>query len=359
MSKLFSDLARIAGNEFSSRAEDGLPAGDVDDFIDTGSYSLNALLSGSIFGGMPNNKILALAGEEATGKTFFALGIIKHFLDKNKDAGVFYFESEGALTKEILESRGIDLKRLVIFPVTTIQEFRTQALKVVNAYMELEKQPPFMMVLDSLGNLSTTKEVEDITAGSETRDMTRTQLIRGTFRVLSLKLSKAKVPFIFTNHTYQTMDMFRPKEMSGGGGVRYAASQIVFLSKSKDRDKSTKELLGNVITCLLNKSRLTKEGTKVQTKLSFTTGLNPYYGLVEIAIKHGIMKKLAKQVELPDGTKVTVNKLYNGGDKYFTDDLLNQIDKVCKEEFMYGVDLVVDALDLEHEEESEEVVGEE
>ena len=336
MSKLFSDLARVAENEFSSRAEDGLPAGDVDDYIDTGSYSLNALLSGSIFGGMPNNKILALAGEEATGKTFFALGMIKQFLDNNKDAGVFYFESEGALTRDILESRNIDLKRIIIFPVTTIQEFRTQALKVVNAYLELDKQPPFLMVLDSLGNLSTTKEVEDITDGKETRDMTRTQLIRGTFRVLSLKLAKAKVPFILTNHTYQTMDMFSPKQMSGGGGVKYAASQIVFLSKAKDRDKTTKELMGNVITCLLNKSRQTREGKKVQVKLSFGSGLNPYYGLVDIAIKHGIIKKLAKQVELPDGTKVTVNKLYNDGDKYFTDDLLEKIDAACKEEFLYG-----------------------
>ena len=105
-------------------------------------------------------------------------------------------------------------------PVTTIQEFRQQALRMLNEYNEDGEKPPCMMVLDSLGNLSTTKEIEDMVEGKETRDMTRTQLIRGTFRALSLKLSKAMIPFILTNHTYQVIGSYIPtRDMSGGGGV--------------------------------------------------------------------------------------------------------------------------------------------
>ena len=104
MSDFLKDIIKETGNEYASLVSDGVAAGDVSSFIDTGSYTLNALLSGSIFGGLPSNKITAIAGEAATGKTFFALGIVKHFLDKNKDAGVIYFESEGALTKDLVES---------------------------------------------------------------------------------------------------------------------------------------------------------------------------------------------------------------------------------------------------------------
>ena len=212
-SKLFDILAATAENEYATKAVDGLPAGDVDVFIDTGSYAFNALVSGSMYGGIPNSKITAFAGEEATGKTYYTLGIMKNFLDANPEGAVFFFESEGALTKNIITSRNIDPERVFIFPVTTIQEFRFQAISIIDKYVQGAKQPPLMMVLDSLGNLSTTKEVEDATAGSETRDMTRTQIVKGTFRLLNLKLSKAKIPLILTNHTYQTMDLYSKKIM--------------------------------------------------------------------------------------------------------------------------------------------------
>lgn len=335
MSKLFDNLAKDTGNQLSTRASEGLPAGDVDSYIDTGSYTLNALLSGSIFGGMPNNKILAIAGEEATGKTFFALGIMKNFLELNKTGAVFYFESEGALTKDILESRNIDTDRVHIFPVTTIQEFRHQAVSVANGYIEHANPPPLMMVLDSLGNLSTTKEVTDMESGAETRDMTRTQLIRGAFRVLNLKLSIAKIPFILTNHTYQTMGMFATQEMSGGGGVKYAASQIVFLSKKKDRDKD-KTLVGNIIKCKLDKSRFTREGKIIETKLSFETGLNPYFGLIDIALNAGIWKKVGKKIEVGKDKSHFEKHIYDNPKKFFTESVMNKIDEACGKEFKYG-----------------------
>ena len=116
------DIIKSTGNEYASLVEDGVESGDVENFIDTGSYIFNALLSGSIHGGLPANKITALAGESATGKTYFLMGIVKNFLDANPDAGVIYFESESAITKQMIVDRGIDTKRMVIVPVATVQE---------------------------------------------------------------------------------------------------------------------------------------------------------------------------------------------------------------------------------------------
>ena len=160
MSDFLKSIIKEVGNEYASLVADGVEAGDVESYIDTGSYIFNALLSGSLHGGLPANKITALAGESATGKTYFLMGIIKNFLDKDSDAGVIYFESESALTKQLIVDRGVDPKRMVIFPVTTVQEFRTQALKVLDSYLlqdEADRKPLFLC-LDSLGMLSTTKE---------------------------------------------------------------------------------------------------------------------------------------------------------------------------------------------------------
>jgi len=301
--------------------------------------AFNALLSGSIFGGMPSNKITAIAGEAATGKTFFALGIVKAFLDKHKDAGVIYFESESALTKELVESRGIDSKRMVIVPVATVQEFRHQSIKVIDKYLEQDEKnrKPLMFVLDSLGMLSTTKEMEDTAEGKETRDMTRSQIVKAAFRVLTLKLGKAKVPMIMTNHTYDVIgSMFPQKEMGGGSGLKYAASNIVYLSKRKEKDG--KEIIGNIIHCKNYKSRLTKENALIDVRLTYKDGLDKYYGLLDLAIKHGIFKSVSTRIELPDGSKQYAKTINNEPDKFFTKDVLAQIDEAAKKEFLYGAE---------------------
>jgi RecA/RadA recombinase len=147
------NIIKDVGNEYASMVSDGVEAGDVDSFIDTGSHIFNALLSGSIYGGLPSNKITAIAGESATGKTFFLMGIVKNFLDKNPNAGVLYFESESAITKQMVIDRGIDPERMVILPVTTVQEFRTQSLKVLDGYLEQPEsdRQPLFLCLDSLG----------------------------------------------------------------------------------------------------------------------------------------------------------------------------------------------------------------
>ena len=339
MSDFLKDIIKETGNEYASLVADGMTAGDVDGFIDTGSYTLNALLSGSIYGGLPSNKITAIAGEAATGKTFFALGIVKHFLDKNKDAGVIYFESESALTKDLVESRGIDSSRLVVVPVATVQEFRHQSIKVIDKYLEQaeDKRKPLMFVLDSLGMLSTTKEMEDTAEGKETRDMTRSQIVKAAFRVLTLKLGKAKVPMIMTNHTYDVIgSMFPQKEMGGGSGLKYAASNIVYLSKRKEKDG--KEIIGNVIHCKNYKSRLTKENAMIDVRLTYDKGLDQHYGLLDLAVKYGIFKSVSTRIELPDGSKQYAKTINNEPNKFFTKEVLAQIDEAAKKEFLYGAE---------------------
>jgi RecA/RadA recombinase len=339
MSDFLKDIIKETGNEYATLVSEGVEAGDVDSFIDTGSLAFNALLSGSIYGGMPSNKITAIAGEAATGKTFFALGIVKAFLEKNKDAGVIYFESESALTKELVESRGIDSSRMVIVPVATVQEFRHQSIKVIDKYIEQDEKTrkPLMFVLDSLGMLSTTKEMEDTAEGKETRDMTRSQIVKAAFRVLTLKLGKAKVPMIMTNHTYDVIgSMFPQKEMGGGSGLKYAASNIVYLSKRKEKDG--KEIIGNIIHCKNYKSRLTKENALIDVRLTYKDGLDKYYGLLELAIKHNIFKSVSTRIELPDGSKQYAKTINNEPSKFFTKDVLAQIDEAAKKEFLYGAE---------------------
>ncbi len=330
------DLAKAAGNEFASLVDDGIFGGDVENYIDTGSYVFNALLSGSIYGGLPANKITAIAGESATGKTFFTLGLVKRFLDMNEKAGVIYFESESALTSEMLRERGIDVSRVIHMPVSTVEEFRHQAVKILEKYgEEAEPRPPLMMCLDSLGMLSTTKEMADISDDTGKRDMTKAQVIKGAFRVLTLMLAKVNVPFIVTNHVYdQIGTMYPTKVMGGGSAMQYAASSIVFLSKRKEKDGT--EVIGNIIHCKMNKSRLTKENKMVDVLLTYNDGLSKYYGLLEMAEAAGLFKKVSTRFELPDGSKMFGKQILADPDKYFTEDVLNQIDIYTKKEYTYG-----------------------
>ena len=336
MSDFLKDIIKETGNEYASLVSDGA-SGDVTDFIDTGSYIFNALLGGGINKGLPSNKITAIAGESATGKTFFVLGMCKNFLDQNPDGGVIFFESESAVTKDIIEERDIDSSRMVIMPVTTVQEFRHQAITVLDKYIDQDpsERKPLLLVLDSLGMLSTTKEMEDTQAGKETKDMTRAQIVKAAFRVLTLKLGKAKVPLIITNHTYDVVgSMFPTKEMGGGSGLKYAASSIVYLSKKKEKEGT--EVVGSIIHCKNHKSRLTKENKMVDVRLMYERGLDRHYGLLELALKYNVFKSVSTRIELPDGTKTFGKTINNDPEKYFTPEIMEQLDAAAGDEFKYG-----------------------
>ena len=331
-------VIKESGNEFASVVSEGVAAGDITSYVDTGSYIFNALVSGSLFGGLPSNKVTALAGESSTGKTFFALSVVRNFLRDNPTGGVIYFESESAISREMIESRGIDSKRMIIMPVGTIEEFRTQACRILDKYMKEPKDErvPMLFVLDSLGMLSTTKEMEDVANDKQVRDMTKSQLIKGAFRVLTLKLGQAQVPMIVTNHTYDVIGSYVPtKEMGGGTGLKYAASTIIYLSKSKERD-SSKEVVGNIIKCEAKKSRLTVEGSKVATRLFFDErGLDKYYGLLELGIEYGVFGKNGNRVVVGESS-VYPSVILADPEKYFTPEVMEKLEEAARKEFSYG-----------------------
>ena len=328
------DVIKEIGDDYATVAN---KIDDTERTVDTGSYILNALVSGSVFGGVCGNTITAIAGETSTGKTYFSLAIVKNFLDKHPDGGVMYFDTESAITKGLLESRGIDLERVGIINVVTIEQFRNRALTVVDKYLGLEEsdRKPMMFVLDSLGMLSTEKEIKDALDDKQVRDMTKSQLVKGAFRMLTLKLGQANVPLIVTNHTYDVIGAYVPtKEMGGGSGLKYAASTIVYLSKKKEKDG--KEVIGNIIKAKTHKSRLSKENREVEVRLYYDErGLDKYYGLLELGELGGMWKNVAGRYEI-NGKKVYGKQILAKPEEYFTEEVLQQLDEIANNYFSYG-----------------------
>ena len=328
------DIVKEIGDDFTQLASD---IEDTERYVDTGSYIFNGLVSGSIFGGVSSNKITAIAGESSTGKTFFSLAVVKNFLDSNPDGYCLYFDTEAAVNKGLLQSRGIDLDRLVVINVVTIEEFRVKALKAVDKYikMPIEDRKPCMFVLDSLGMLSTEKEIRDALDDKQVRDMTKSQLVKGAFRMLTLKLGQANIPLIVTNHTYDVIGSYVPtKEMGGGSGLKYAASTIIYLSKKKEKDG--KEVIGNIIKAKTHKSRLSKENKTVEIRLFYDSrGLDRHYGLLELGEIGGLWKNVAGRYEI-GGKKIYAKQILSDPDTYFTDQVMQALDEIAKKEFSYG-----------------------
>jgi len=328
------DIVKEIGDDFTQLAAD---IDETERYIDTGSYIFNGLVSGSIYGGVSSNKITAIAGESSTGKTFFSLAVVKNFLDSNPDGYCLYFDTEAAVNKSLLESRGIDLKRLVVVNVVTIEEFRTKALKAVDIYLNnnTEDRKPCMFVLDSLGMLSTEKEIRDALDEKQVRDMTKSQLVKGAFRMLTLKLGQAKIPLLVTNHTYDVIGSYVPtKEMGGGSGLKYAASTIIYLSKKKEKDKT--EVVGNIIKAKTAKSRLSKENKQVEIRLYYDErGLDRYYGLLELGELGGMWKNVAGRYEM-NGKKIYAKQILANPEEYFTPEIMQALDEIAQKEFSYG-----------------------
>ena len=328
------DIVKEIGDEYTQLASD---IEDTEKYVDTGSYIFNGLVSGSIFGGVSSNKITAIAGESSTGKTFFSLAVVKNFLDSNPDGYCLYFDTEAAVNKKLLESRGIDLNRLVVVNVVTIEEFRVKALKAVDKYIKMseEDRKPCMFVLDSLGMLSTEKEINDALNDKQVRDMTKSQLVKGAFRMLTLKLGQANIPLIVTNHTYDVIGSYVPtKEMGGGSGLKYASSTIIYLTKKKEKDKT--EVVGNIIKAKTAKSRLSKENQQVEIRLYYDErGLDRYYGLLDLGELGGMWKNVAGRYEI-DGKKIYAKQIYSEPEKYFTPEVLEKLDQISKDTFSYG-----------------------
>lgn len=351
MSNFFRNIVEEMKDEDTSMAIDGLGSAEVMGYIDSGCYALNALLSGSIFKGVADNRCTGFAGDPATGKTFFVMSILNNFLAADPESGGILFDTESATSRKMMEGRKIDTSRVIISEPVTIQDFRTNALEFLKLYGESKDRPKAMMILDSLGQLSSKKEMEDSEKGEDKRDMTKAGLIKGTFRVLRLKMAKLRVPMLVTNHVYANVGGYgAPKVMSGGSGLPYTGDTIIFISKSKDRggaegsdasgEGSKKAIVGNILTVTTFKSRLSRENQSVQLKLSYDTGLDRYYGLRTIATEGGVFEKKGNKILIPGGATVFGKEIDETPEQVYTQEVLQAIDEVVKRKYAYGSDAV-------------------
>lgn len=240
-----TDFLKCTDNPYAAIADDGIAAGDIEGFYDTGSYTLNALLSGSIYGGLPDSKCTGVAAESGVGKTFFALGALNQFLQDEPEGLGLIFESESAISKKMLQDRGIDTTRVGVIPCTTLQEFRTSVLKVIDNYEKQKEKDrkPLFFILDSLGMLATEKEVEDALEGKNVRDMTRSSTVRSVFRVITLRLGRARIPFFITNHVYANVTA-----MYGGNEVCLAAGAAIVMKDGASKPIESIEIGDEVLT---------------------------------------------------------------------------------------------------------------
>jgi len=345
-------VLKSINNPYATIAKDGLICGDISGYIDTGIYTLNGLISGQMIdGGFPKGKVVALAGEKGTGKTFILLNSLRKYLDSNLKAEVILFESEGALTKELLIDRGIDINRVAIIPVATVEELRYQSLVILETLEEYLSEtgeyPEVVMCLDSLGMLGTEFEQNTSRTNDNKADMgKRAQLIKSVFRNITLKLSLLQVSMIITNHTYKGMGKYDPTKMGGGQGLEFAASIIIFLNKSAVREDSPsgkgkdriKHLIGNNITFIVHKGRMTIEGSRAILGLDFKKGIDQYAGLLPLLISSGVFEKKGSWIShngdnIAQGDK----QFYKNIDEIINNDIITELEPYIVEKFCYGV----------------------
>jgi RecA/RadA recombinase len=248
---------------------------DIDDYIPTGNYLLNAQISGSVFGGYPNTRSIGIAGDSGAGKTFLCLNAVREL--QRKDYFVFYIDTEGAIDRSDYIKFGVDLEKLKYLRMGLISDVKF----FINDFIETMRDNPGLkaaIFVDSVGMLDTDKSKRDMDAGKNASDMgLRSKEMRSLFKSFTLELSNLKVPFIFTNHTYASMDQYTPKGMSGGGGPEFSASIILMLSKGTLRDEA-KTTTGIIVRSKTRKNRLAKP-IDIEFHISFHKGMNQYVGL--------------------------------------------------------------------------------
>lgn len=275
---LDKELSKIAGFETGSILSENTFS-EVEEWIPTGNYLLNAQISGTLFGGVANSRSFGVMGDPGTGKSFFCLNVVREAQKIGYD--IIYCDTEGAIDKSTANNFGIDLNKIRYQPIQTVSQFQTfvsNLLAIVKKAKADGKKPKILIVLDSLGMLSTDKELADAIKGHNAADMgAKAKELRKLFRVITLDLTAAKIPLICTNHVYSGGGYLPTKESSGGDGPIFAMSVVSFLSKAQLKDGAGTKT-GIIVTSTLKKSRFTIP-EQVKFHISFAHGMNPYVGL--------------------------------------------------------------------------------
>jgi RecA/RadA recombinase len=351
--ELDKQLSKIDGFEMGSILEDN-EFSEVSEWISMGNYLLNAQVSGSLFGGVPNNRSMGIAGDPATGKTFLCMNIVREA--QKADYDVIYCDTEGAIDRSMAKKFGIDTKRVRYQPIKGINDFKIFVTNLVDKVKTARKEgatPRIMIILDSLGMLTTDKETSDALKGKAVMDMgLRSKEMRALFRAITLDLTGVKIPLICTNHTTTAGigSFMTTKEVSGGDGPIFSMSNVIMLSKAQLKENDTKT--GIIVTSTPKKARFTKP-YQVKFHISFMNGMNPYVGLQDFVnwencgIQRGkleVDKKTGEMIFTPVessprwavrhlGKTVPSSQLFSS--EVFTMDVLKELDeKVIKPHFL-------------------------
>lgn len=295
MQSIFNDLDKI-NTDGAILSDSALSI--VDEWVDTGSYALNAICSGSLYKGIPVGRITGLTGPSGAGKTLIALKILGNFQKKNPDRWGVVFDSEIAVDNATAQSLGANPNQIKHYPINTVKECRNQVLKLLDSIIEQNMQGKFFVIIDSLGNLAGDKEITDAQNDKFASDMgTRAKDIKSMLRTLTYRAAKAKTTILFTNHIYSDpMAMYESlvKTQSGGEGPLYMSSlliQLGFKRQKNDKEFEHEEILdiggknygGILIHALTAKNRFVPSLLSTDLYLNFKTGLNKYSGLFDIA----------------------------------------------------------------------------
>lgn len=286
----------------------------IKNFIDTGNYLLNAQISGDVLKGLPGNKLTILAGPSQTGKTFITQEIVKSAQLQGYD--IIYYDTEGAQDLDSLKRRNLDLSKLMLIKLNTVEALNESMMELTENLKDGDK---VLIVVDSLGMLSTRKEIEDTKQRKEAKDMTRAAAIKEFVRVNVLSLNLKNIPFVVINHTYAQVGMFvSGQKQSGGSGAEYSPSVSLFLKKKKDK-ASNGTVIGAIITSTLDKGRLSKPYTEIELNINYTSGLSRYSGLLNEALEGHFIEKGSKKGSFSyKGEELTVKTIT----KEFFEDLL-------------------------------------
>ena len=255
------------------------------DMIQTDVPIINVALSGNLDGGLTPG-LTMFAGPSKHFKTAFALLMAKSYMKKYEDAVVLFYDSEFGTPQSYFDAFGIDTERVLHTPITDVEQLKHD---IMNQLQNIEKDDKVIIVLDSIGNLASKKEVEDSIEGKSVADMSRAKQMKSLFRMVTPHLTIKDIPMIVVNHTYKEIGMY-PKDIVGGGtGSYYSADNIYILGRQQEKDGT--EIVGYNFIINVEKSRYVKEKSKIPISVSFDGGIQKYSGLVDIAIEGNFISK--------------------------------------------------------------------
>ena len=284
MNKLMEKILKNSPTKYTSILSES-PSFNEKDIIPTDVYAINIAFSGELNGGVRSGLTL-LAGPSKCYKTNVALVCVRAYLNKYKDAVCILYDSEGGSTPEYLLSQGVDPQRVVHIPVEHLEMLK---FDIVKQLKEIERGDKVIIVIDSIGNTASLKELQDALDEKTVAEMQRAKVIKGLFRMVTASLVNKDIPCIAVCHTYETMELYSKQVISGGTGLIYSANQAFIIGKAQEKNGT--ELVGWNFTLNVEKSRFVKEKSKLPFRVLYDSGIQKYSGLLDIAVEANVVVK--------------------------------------------------------------------